>query len=213
MRLTEEQRRSLEERTSRHQKNLDTARDYLESRGFVEQTAVSFRLGVVDELSEEDTDSRILGRLSIPYLTRAGVVDLRYRCLRPHSCSSDGCPKYLGSAGTDTRLFNVASLFGGRPTVAVAEGELDAVTLVQCGIPAVAVPGVGNWKPHFDKLFDDFTKVYVYADGDDQGRKFAERLGERLPNLITVQMPDGMDVNSVMCDTRYGEEFLRGRVG
>lgn len=208
MRLTQEQRKSLELMVSTYEKSLDQAQGYLVARGFSEDSCRRARLGVVNDPLPGDEDKH--GRLSIPYLTRAGVVSVRYRCLREHNCSAEGCPKYLGRAGEDTRLYNVESFFGSESYIAVAEGELDALTLGQCGIPGVAVPGVSNWKPHFNRIFQDFGTIYVFSDGDDAGRKFGQRLASELRATV-LTMPDGEDVNSMY--VKEGGEWLRGRLG
>ena len=205
MKLTPSQRSLLERRTAAYQASLGLARDYLEGRGFSEGTARSSRLGVVaDPLPG---DERYLGRLSIPYLTRSGVVSIRFRSLEEGVQA-----KYLGDPGVESRLYNVEGLFHPEPFVAVAEGELDALTLSQLGIPAVGVPGATNWKPHYSRIFEDYQRVYVFADGDSAGRKFGERVAESVDGVTVIDMPDGMDVGSVYTDMENGAEWLRRKV-
>ena len=45
-----------------------------------------------------------------PHRTEGNVYDIRYRCLENHVCKDVGCPKYLGDAGVETRLYNTRSL-------------------------------------------------------------------------------------------------------
>src|SRR6266702_2714522 len=50
--------------------------------------------------------SDLKGRLSIPYVTRAGVVNLKFR-----SIEADSGPKYLNLSGFETNLYHVESFF------------------------------------------------------------------------------------------------------
>lgn len=205
MRLTPEQRTWLEDATSRYQKNVDQARDYLEGRGLTWDTVHAARLGVVDDDSEG-----FGGRLAIPYLTRGGVVSLRYRCIRDHACGDVGCFKYMDRPGAEVRLYGVETVFRANESLCVTEGEFDALTLHQMRIAAVAVPGAFHYKPHWRRIFEDFSNVVVLTDGDDAGRKFGNRLVTELRATV-LAMPDGMDVNSAYLE--LGEEYLRGRLG
>ena len=81
MTLTKEQKTWLEAQTNRYQSNLYLAAEYLEGRGITEDTAVSARLGVIDEPLHPDHPDDAYNRLSIPFITRSGVVYLRYRCI------------------------------------------------------------------------------------------------------------------------------------
>lgn len=205
--LTVEQRISLEYATTAYEKNLGLAEDYLSSRGFSEETASSFRLGVVVDPVPGDDD--FVGRLAIPYITRSGVVDIRFRCIEAHDCKATNCKKYLGHPGRPLRLFNVEALFAAEDFVVLTEGELDAMTATQVGFPAVGVPGTGGWKPHFSRIFEDYQRVYLFADGDDAGKKFGAKLSSDI-GAIVVSMPDGEDVNSAYL--KLGADYLRSRI-
>lgn len=196
MSLTQDARNLLENQTTQFQSNLYAAGEYLANRGITEDTAVSARLGVVDEPMW--SDDRTVGRLCIPYLTRSGVVSLRLRCLEQHECDGVGCPKYLGGAGIPPRIYHVESLVSAAESLCVTEGELDALTLIQCGYPAVGVPGAQAWKKHWNRLFEDFSRVFVFCDGDTAGRKVEKAWMDRFPQTVeAVRMPEGEDVNTM----------------
>jgi DNA primase len=212
MRLSSEQRLLLEKSTATYEANVDRAARYLAGRGFTEATARSFRFGVVpDEPLPGDEVYR--GRLSIPYLTRSGVVSLRYRCIATHDHDSECGAKYLGYPGAGTHLFNVGDLFGDGKFIGITEGELDSVVLHSLGIPATGVPGASNWKPHFSRIFEDYGTVYVFADGDNAGKKFADKVAGELDSAVVLTMPDGMDVNEVYLHPDYGPKWLLDKVG
>lgn len=195
--LTSAQRRFFEQAASTYQQDLagDTAAlAYLASRGFGPSVVGTYRLGVAHSPLVGHEAYR--GRLAIPYVTPAGVVNMRFRCLRSHDCKAENCPKYLSQDGFGTNLFNVLDLKKDSPFIGVTEGELDAITLSMCGIPAVGVPGVESWQNHFSRCLEDFDVIYSFADGDTAGRKFARFLAKEA-KARPVSMPKGMDVNKL----------------
>lgn len=203
MRLTASQREYLERAVTTFQKSIDLAGEYLTKRGIGPRAANTFRLGVVGE--ELAGFEQYLGRLAIPYLTKTGVIDIRFRAMGPEQ------PKYLGMAGANTHLYNVLSVLTAQDSIAVCEGEIDALTLHHnVGIPCVGVPGANNWKRHYSKILADFETVYVFADGDQAGADFAKRMAKELQGVRVIQMPEGEDVNSMY--TTHGADWLRGRI-
>jgi DNA primase len=200
----ESQKDLLELATKRYQENIYLAEDYLRSRGITVEVARLARLGVVAE--PEVGHEGFLGRLSIPYVTKSGVVDLRFRSLNPAVE-----PKYMGMTGADTKMYNVLDIERAGDWIGVCEGELDTITLSRCiGVPCVGVPGANSWKKHYTRLLADFERVFVFADGDQPGKEFATGLARELPVTI-VSMPDGEDVNSVY--VKYGAEYIRDKIG
>lgn len=203
MRHTISQKKSLESAVTHYQKHTNLAQEYLASRGLTLEDAATHRLGVVEEpLPGHETYK---GRLVIPYITKTGVVDIRFRAMD----NSD--LKYLGLPGAKTHLYNVLSTFSAQDVIAVCEGEIDTITLNKCGIAAVGVPGVNNWKKHYTRILQDFETVYVFADGDQPGTDFGKNLARELATVIVIQMPDGEDVNSVYC--KGGPNAIRERIG
>lgn len=172
-------------------------------------TALSFRLGVVVDPLPGDEPAE--GRLAIPYLTRAGVVGIRYRCLADHDHGEQNCPKYWGYPGAESRLYNVAALFGSGDFVCITEGELDSEILVQIGLPSVGVPGASNWKKHFSRIFEDYTRVLVFADGDEAGRAFGKKVASEVESATVIPMPDGLDVNEVFLHPDFGTHWLKSK--
>jgi DNA primase len=198
------QRELLDSATARYAANIYQAEDYLASRGITREAARLARLGVVGE--PEIGHEAFQGRLSIPYITKTGVVDLRFRSLNPAVE-----PKYMGMTGAETKMYNVLDIDRAGDWIGICEGELDTITLSACvGIPCVGVPGANSWKKHYTRLLADFERVFVFSDGDQPGKEFAISLSRELPVTI-VQMPDGEDVNS--CYVRYGSQYIRERAG
>lgn len=200
---TPKQREFFESAATAYSKQLtgDTvAQAYLTTRGITPPAAASFRLGVVAEPLVGHEQYR--GRLCIPYVTQRGVVNFTFRCLRPHDCKEADCRKYDAPPG-DRNLYNVTAIdqaeMAGSQTIHVCEGELDALTLTMCGLPAVGVPGADNWKKHWPICLGDFAEIFVWADGDQAGRAFGFKLEKEL-GARRVALPRGKDVNSVYTD-------------
>ncbi len=198
------QKELLGKATERYAANISLAQDYLASRGIPLEVARLAQLGVVVE--PEVGHEAYQGRLSIPYVTKSGVVDLRFRSLNPAVE-----PKYMGLTGADTRMYNVLDIERAGDYIGICEGELDTLTLSACvGIPCVGVPGANSWKKHYSRLLADFERVYVFADGDQPGKEFATSLSRELPVTI-VNFPDGEDVNSYYI--KYGADSIREKAG
>lgn len=204
MRQRDSQKELLGQAVKKYAASIYQAEDYLRNRGISVEVARLARLGVVVE--PEIGHEMFTGRLAIPYITKTGIADLRFRSLNPAVE-----PKYMGMTGAETKMYNVLDIERAGDWIAVCEGELDTLTLSACvGIPCVGVPGANSWKKHYTRLLADFERVFVFADGDQPGKEFANSLARELPVTI-VQLPDGEDVNSVY--TKYGSDFIREKAG
>jgi DNA primase len=197
------QKELLGRATEKYSANIHLAEGYLKQRGIPIEVARLARLGVVAE--PEVGHEQYQGRLSIPYVTKTGVVDLRFRSLNPAVE-----PKYMGLTGADTKMYNVLDIERASDFIGVCEGELDTLTMSACvGIPCIGVPGANSWKKHYTRLLADFERVFIFADGDQPGREFANSLARELP-VTVVQFPDGEDVNSFYIAN--GAEAIRAKV-
>jgi DNA primase len=198
------QKELLEKATHRYAGNISLAQDYLASRGIPLEVARLAQFGVVVE--PEAGHEAMLGRLSIPYITKTGVVDLRFRALNPAVE-----PKYMGLTGAETRMYNVLDVERAGDYIGICEGEIDTLTLSGIvGIPCVGVPGANSWKKHYTRLLADFERVFIFADGDQPGMEFARSLARELPVTI-IQLPDGTDVNSMY--VQEGSQYFHQKVG
>ena len=151
--------------------------------------------------------------LSIPYIrqTASGkytFVSIRFRCIVDHDHKGHG--KYMTLPGDRPRMFNTSALLGAESEVGISEGELDAITASLCGIPTVGIPGATSWQPHFVQPFEGYETVFIFADGDEPGMKFATTVAKTLPNSKIIPCPDGMDVNSLVL--RDGKRALTDRI-
>ncbi|WP_235036219.1 toprim domain-containing protein [Arthrobacter sp. 18067] len=198
-RLSNAVKKSLARRVEAYQQQLydppgHAQLDYLiEERGLTPDTIAKFRLGCVADPVESDEPAR--GRIAIPYLTPTGPVSLRFRKMPedPHPA------KYWQPAGSTLTLFNTPVITEPRDWICITEGEIDCMTAVQAGLPAVGLPGVSSWQDHYYAIFNGYERVLILADNDDkagQGAKFADQVAKKVPGPAVFLMPDGHDVNS-----------------
>lgn len=197
------QRKSLQEATTAYHESLigSPAEEHLENRGLlrpaVRPKTEAFRLGYVAEPHPGHEMYR--GMLAIPYLRRGdngdwSVVSLRFRCLEDHEHKQHG--KYNTTPGDRPRLFNTLALLRPNPTMLITEGEIDALTAQVYGFDAVAVPGATAWQPRFREPLLGYETVFILADGDEPGMRFATNVAKELPNAKVIPCPQGEDVNS-----------------
>lgn len=109
-------------------------------------------------------------------------------------------------------------------TIAIAEGEIDAMSLYQLGFPALSVPFGGGkgekqrWieieYPHLER----FDTVFLCLDSDQPGREATEAIAERLGRhrCKVVELPEGVkDANDLLCSGATRDEvralFSRAR--
>lgn len=178
---------------------------YLHSRGLDKEDAIRFQLGVVR--SPVAGHDKYMGRMSIPYLTPNGPVSIRFRCMCGE-CKAIGHPKYMGLPGQPTRMYGVQSVADQHAQhITITEGEIDALTLMKIGVPAVGIAGAQSWKKHYTKVLEDFQMIRVVGDGDAAGREFLTTVVSAMQEATPIQMPDGMDTNSVFV-TRGEQELL-----
>jgi DNA primase len=116
----------------------------------------------------------------------------------------EGKPKYGMAIGQKTHLFNVSALLELKDTIAVCEGELDAIISTGAlGIPAVGVPGVAAWKPHYAKMLNGYGQVLIIGDNDvkedgsNPGAEFSRRVASEIINSTICVLPAGMDLNDL----------------
>lgn len=203
MRLSKSQKELLEKAAYSYCQHIPVAEEYLENRGIGLEEAGEALLGVVvDPLPSHEAFE---GRLAIPYVTPAGVVDIRFRSMGLDE------PKYMGLSGTQTRLYNVNGIHEASNYIAICEGELDTIIMHhKVGIPAIGVPGANAWKKHYNRLLQDFETIYVFADGDKAGVEFAKMLSKELSGVLTFNLPEGEDVNSIYL--KEGKEYFMKKV-
>lgn len=208
--LSLEQKTLLTETVARYYEtlNAETA-SYLKSRGISKEVAATFLLGTVTDPAPGHEHA--VGALSIPYLTKAGAVGVKFRKI------DGGQPKYIWPTGQKIGMFNVNDLTLDTETMCICEGELDTIILSgMCGIPAVGVAGVTQWKDWFPMMLEGYKRVFVFADNDvkedgrNPGMELAKRIKEDLNSAVVVNLPENKDVNDVFL--REGADWFKDKI-
>lgn len=189
-------------------KQSSEAMEYLKGRGITGEATQHHRLGYVSEPLENHDE--MAGMLCIPFITPTGVSALRFRRI-----AGTG-NKYHQEGGALSPLFNVRDLHRPESFIALCEGELDGVVMSSLvGVPAVALPGVGQWAKQgkiYKRMLVDYDKVYVLMDPhdkDDAGQKAAKAICRTLPNAVNIILPE--DVNDTYL--LHGREFILKEMG
>lgn len=213
MKLSKERKRFLERAWETYSPHLDDAAEWLAGRGLELEHARSNGLGVVRRPLPGHEAAE--GYLAIPYLTRSGPVNYNFRCLQNHNCKEiPNHSKYVRQKGSGVNLYGVQSVAWAEDWIVVTEGEIDALTWQQIGVPALAVPGAENWKDHWANLLEDFSRVYLAEDGDNAGKDLWIAMSEHIDQgntmVVRMRMPDGEDTNSMYL--KHGKDYLLGRI-
>lgn len=172
----------------------DQAAAYLAGRGLSDETVSRFRLGLVPH-DPDPLYSKYQGMLAIPYMGKDGRArGVRFRCIQDHKCKDFNHPKYNQLKGQPIQTFNGSRVWTAGSEIHITEGEFDAMTLEQAGLPTVGFPGAQSWKRHHRILFAGFDRVWVWSDPDEAGTEFLHKVTDALWMARAVPNKSG-DVN------------------
>lgn len=206
------QRLVLSKATDQYAEALGQERDavqYLVGRGLTQETAATFRLGVVRDALPGH--SRHEGWLSIPYLQddprspQAYPKGMRFRCMAEHDHRDFGHGKYMSLPDTPSLVFNIGAIHRAFDVIHVTEGEFDAMILTQIGLHAVAIPGASGFQAHHRHLLEGFNRVWVWGDPDDAGVKFINGIEKSLRQARGVYLKNGDVTDNYLTN---GAEYL-----
>lgn len=166
--------------------------EWLTGRGLTEDTIAAYRIG------EQG------GVAVFPYLRDGELVNAKYR----EVANKRGMRQ---EAGAEPCLFGWHLIDPRARSVAITEGEIDCMTLHQCGIPALSVnAGAGNhqWiENDWDRL-DRFSEIFVCFDDDEAGQKGAAEVIQRLGvERCRLTKFGAKDANQWLQDGASGEDF------
>lgn len=188
--------------------------NYLKLRGITKETAQFFRLGLVNDPPSDAGHDFMVGRLSIPYITHTGIVQIRFRAIPYDGIpgNPEPSPKMMSEAGAKNTIYNVSALAPTNTTVYVAEGESDTWSAHQAGLPTIGFPGARAWRSVFARALK-FRRIIILADNDDhgEGMEFAQKVQGDVRGAQIKLMDKGYDVNRMLVD--FGIEGLRKKVG
>lgn len=172
------------------------ALDWLASRGLTATTIDAFKIREV----QRNGSAWAL----FPYLRDGQYVNGKYR-------NPDDKKGMQQESGAEPCLFGWHLIDPKARTVAITEGEIDAMTLHQVGIPALSVnAGAGNhqWIESDWTRLERFSEILVCFDNDDAGEKGAAEIMRRLGLERCKRMRVGAkDANQWLMDGATPEQF------
>ncbi|PXX15870.1 twinkle protein [Paraburkholderia tropica] len=142
-----------------------------------------------------------------PYFRGAELINAKYRNIADKKDMRQ-------EAGAEPCLYGWDLIDPSCRTVAIAEGELDAMTLHQVGIPALSVnAGAGNhqWIDNDWERLERFSEILLCYDNDEPGRKGAREAANRLGNerCRVVTFDEAKDANEFLMGGAQPADFKR----
>ena len=142
--------------------------EWLKSRGLNEATLSAFK--IAEQIQGAKTYA------VFPYLREGVLVNVKYRNVAEKKDMRQ-------EGGAEPCLFGWHLIDPKCRTVAITEGEIDAMSLHQCGIPALSVnAGAGNhqWLENDWDRLERFSEILIFFDSDEAGQKGARALSTRI---------------------------------
>lgn len=159
--------------------------EWLKSRGLTEATLAAFKI------AEQIRDGKTYA--VFPYLREGVLVNVKYRNVAEKKDMRQ-------EGGAEPCLFGWHLIDPKARTVAICEGEIDAMTLHQCGVPALSVnAGAGNhqWLENDWDRLDRFSEILIFFDSDEPGQKGAKEVASRIGadrcKIVTLPAKDAND--------------------
>jgi DNA primase len=155
---------------------LDSPRamTYFEGRRLTRESVIKFDLGYSEKQDSVVIPMQSPDGMSIGFVART-IEGKEFK-------NTPGLPK-------SKILFNLHRVKASK-IVYVVESSFDAIRLDQVGFPAVATLGANVSSSQIELLKRYFTGVVLVADNDDAGIIMAEKLTEKMGNLVTIIRPD-----------------------
>lgn len=180
------------------------AMEYLtKARGLAPATIAAFKI---------DTDSERRAIVFPSYAPSGELQNRSYRTLeaKKRVWQDKGCaPSLFGWQAITEAAYRSR-------TILLAEGQLDAATWHQWGIPALSIPN-GSGKTWIDYEWDNlaaFDTIYIAFDQDAAGQKIAEEVVERLGKhrclLVAMPKKDANDCLSAGYTAKDAADWIAG---
>lgn len=160
---------------------------WFEQRGISAETVKAYRIG------ERVEAGKVYAVM--PFFVDGEIVNFKWRNIaekRDMRQAKDPQPSLFGWHLIDPRCRSVV----------ITEGEIDAMSVHQCGIPALSIPsGAGNhqWiEVDWDRL-ERFSDIVLWYDNDDAGKKGAAEVAKRLGlERVRLVKSDHKDANDAI---------------
>jgi twinkle protein len=143
------------------EKFADKAWEYLKSRGISEIIISQFKI------------SQHGDEIMFPYFKNGELINVKYRSLKEK--------RFRTEKNAEPSLFGRD--FCTEDYVVICEGEIDAMSLWQCGEPAVSIPYGAKDTKWIEAEWDflqKFKKIYLCLDNDAAGQQYVNDIVKRL---------------------------------
>ena len=162
--------------------------EYLESRGISEEVQKRFKIYEKDK------------KVHMPVFNREGfyVYD---------NARSTVDKRFFIESGAVKSLWGIEEIDLSKP-IAVCESQIDALSLWEAGVQAVATLGADNITAL--KMISKSTSFFILAfDPDDAGRRARDRAANMLGKYRCrwLNLPEGIDVNQALQDIKDVKKF------
>jgi twinkle protein len=177
----------------------------LEKRGITKETAEKFKISYQKEWMPQPQAE--IDVTCFNYFRDSELVNIKYR--------GDN-KEFKLHKGSELIFYNLDSITG-KDYVIITEGEIDCMTVSQCGLTQViSVPnGAAKGKQQLKYLdncisyFEKIQQIVLFVDNDEPGKMLQEELARRLgkERCLTVIYPDGCkDANDVLL--QHGKDII-----
>lgn len=177
------------------------AAEWLMGRGLMAETIAAFRIA---EQTRGDKTYAVF-----PYLRDGVLVNVKYRNVAEKKDMRQ-------EGGAEPCLFGWHLIDPKARTVAITEGEIDAMSLHQVGIPALSVnAGAGNhqWLENDWDRLDRFSEILIFFDADEAGQKGAKEVAKRIGpdrcKIVTLPAKDANEYLMQGAELVDFDEFIR----
>ena len=185
--------------------------EFFTNRGISEGTLLDMKVTKETEFMPQDNAKR--GVIAFNYYLNGELINVKYRTKDKHFKFITGAqliPYNIDSISDD------AYTEGEERSCIITEGEMDAITYVECGFKhVISVPSGANsnleWLDDFiESHFDKLSVIYISVDNDKKGsearKELIRRFGAELCKVVDYPKPC-KDINEVL--VQYGREKVK----
>lgn len=151
--------------------------DYLRDRGLTKKSISAYQVGEIATKGKEPGPWIVF-----PFLKEGTPAFIKYL----HLERENGKKKIRADADCEPILFGMQTIAKDQSFLVITEGELDAMSLFEYGIPAVSVPfggGTGEkhrWIETCWLWLELFSEIFLCMDADEAGQAAAKDIAPRL---------------------------------
>jgi len=188
------------------QKPKNATRHYLEKRKLTAKSIDAYKVGFVDQHNGQEGPWIVF-----PFRRDGDLLFIKYL----HLDRPDGKKTIRAEKDCQPVLFGWEAIPDNVRQVAICEGELDAMSLFEYGLPALSVPFGGGkgakqqWIEQEFEYLDRFAEIYLCMDNDEEGHLAVKEIVARLGahRCRVVKLPR-KDANQCLMDGVTPEEVL-----